>query len=225
MRFATSLLLASAAALSAAPKPKPAFRFSPVPSASPVVAEQRREAQQQHTDALKLLSEGKLVEARTGFQNVLNLSPNNPSALLNLGIVEQRLKNYSESERILRRAVQAAPTSGTGWLLLGTVSLEQGRTDAAFAHFAQAAYLDPKNPQTRVYLAITLARKGWNSAAEDEFRAALELDGNLADAHYNLATLYMQRVPPAIELARRHYHQAIRLGAAPDPALAARFDE
>ena len=28
-----------------------------------------------------------------------------------------------------------------------------------------------------------------------------------------------------VELARRHYHQAIRLGAAPDPALAARFDD
>jgi Flp pilus assembly protein TadD len=225
MKAVAALLLIGAAALAADAKSKPAFRFSPVPSATNVVVEQRREAQRQHTEALQQLADGKLKEARVGFQNVLNLSPNNPSALLNLGIVEQRLKNYSESERILRRAVQVSPTSGTGWLLLGTVCLEQGRTDAAFAHFAQAAYLDPKNPQTRIYLAVALARKGWNSAAEDEFRAALELDGNQADAHYNLATLYMQRIPPAIELARRHYHQALRLGAAPDPALAARFDE
>ena len=204
---------------------KPSFRISPVPYASPVVTEQRKEAQKEHNQALKLLTAGNLHEARTAFQKVLNLSPNNPAALINLGIVEQRLGNFSESERILRRAVQASPTSGAGWLLLGVVSLEQGKLDAAFAHFAQAAYLDSKNPQTHVYLAVTLARKGWNSAAEDEFRRALELNGNLADAHYNLAALYLQRIPPAIELARRHYQRSLDLGAKPDPAIAARFDE
>ena len=204
---------------------KPAFRISPVPYASPVVTEQRKEAQKAHNEALKLLAAGDLKEARTAFQKVLNLSPNNPAALINLGIVEQRLSNFSESERILRRAVQASPTSGAGWLLLGVVSLEQGKLDAAFAHFAQAAYLDANNPQTHVYLGVTLARKGWNSAAEDEFRRALELNGNLADAHYNLAALYLQRIPPAIELARRHYQRSLDLGAKPDPAIAARFDE
>jgi tetratricopeptide (TPR) repeat protein len=204
---------------------KPGFRVSPVPYASPVVAEQRKEAQKQHNDALEALAAGRLEDARTGFQKVLNLSPNNPAALINLGIVEQRLSNYSESERMLRRAVQAAPNSGAGWLLLGVVSLEQGKNEAAFAHFAQAVYHEPKNPQTHVYLAVSLARKGWNAAAEEEFRAALELEPKLADAHYNLAVLYLQHAPPAVELARRHYQRALDLGAAPDPAVAARFDE
>jgi Flp pilus assembly protein TadD len=221
--LAVAVLCGSAAL--AAEKKTPGFRITPVPQASPVIVEQRKEAQNQHASALKLLTDGKLADARTAFQKVLNLSPNNPAALINLGIVEQRLKNYSEAERLLRRAVQAAPTSGAGWLLLGVVSLEQGKHDAAFAHFAQAAYLAPQNAQPHMYLAVALARKGWNEAAESEFRTALEIDERLADAHYNLAVLYLQHTPPAVELARRHYQRALDLGANPDPSIAAKFTD
>ena len=35
-------------------------------------------------------------------------------------------------------------------------------------------------------------------------RKAIELDETYAEAHYNLAVLYLERQPPAIELARRH---------------------
>ena len=220
----TAALLLFTLAAQAAEKATPTFRISPVPYASPVATEQRKAAQTLHSEALKHLLDGKLNEARTAFQKVLNLSPNNPAALINLGICEQRLRNNAEAERLLRRAVQAAPTSGTAWLLLGVASLEQGKIDAAFAHFAQAAYLDPKNPQPHLYLAVTLAKKGWKDAAEHEFRRTLELDDRLADAHYNLAALYLQHAPPAVELARRHYHRALDLGANPDPALAAKLD-
>ena len=221
-RFAA--LLFFVAATHAAENQPPSFRISPVPFAYPVANEQRKVAQTLHSEALKLLLDGKLKDARTAFQKVLNLSPNNPAALINLGICEQRLGNNSESERLLRRAVQAAPTSGAGWLLLGVASLEQGKVEAAFAHFAQAAYLDPKNPQPHLYLAVTLARKNWKDAAEDEFRRALELDDRIADAHYNLAVLYLQHAPPAVELARRHYQRALDLGAAADPAVAAKLE-
>lgn len=223
MKTRLAALALCAAPLIAAEKAAPSFRVTPVPYASPVLVEQRKEAQNQHAEALTLLSENKLRDARTAFQKVLNLSPNNPAALINLGIVEQRLKNFGDAERSLRRAVQAAPTSGAGWLLLGVVSMEQGKSEAAFAHFAQAAYLEPKNPQARLYLAVSLARKGWNSGAEDEFRAALELNDRIADAHYNLAVLYLQRTPPAVELARRHYQRSLDLGAPEDPKVSAKL--
>jgi Flp pilus assembly protein TadD len=61
--------------------------------------------------------------------------------------------------------------------------------------------------------------KGWYSAAEDEMRKAIELAPEYAEAHYNLAVFYLERNPPATELARRHYHKSVDLGGAPDPAL------
>lgn len=54
-------------------------------------------------------------------------------------------------------------------------------------------------------------------------RRALELNPKSPDAHYNLAMIYMERVPPAVELARRHYIRSIELGAPPDEKLAERI--
>jgi hypothetical protein len=45
------------------------------------------------------------------------------------------------------------------------------------------------------------------------------LDETYGEAHYNLAVLYLERQPPAIELARRHYYRALNLGAEPDAEL------
>ena len=40
-----------------------------------------------------------------------------------------------------------------------------------------------------------------------------------ADAHFNLAVIYATALPPAKELAKRHYARATSLGAEPDASL------
>jgi len=50
-------------------------------------------------------------------------------------------------------------------------------------------------------------------------RKAIELDEQYAEAHFNLAVLYLERQPPAVELARRHYYRALKLGAEHDDEL------
>ena len=70
-------------------------------------------------------------------------------------------------------------------------------------------------------LGLALGRKSWNSGAESELRRSLELEPEDAGAHYNLAVIYLQRNPPAVELARRHYYRAVDLGGAPDQSVEA----
>jgi Flp pilus assembly protein TadD len=50
-------------------------------------------------------------------------------------------------------------------------------------------------------------------------RRAVEIRPDYADAHFNLAVFCLERDPPAVELARRHYRRALDLGAAPDPLV------
>jgi tetratricopeptide (TPR) repeat protein len=101
---------------------------------------------------------------------------------------------------------------------------EQGKLDAAHAHLAQAVLYAPKNAQAHQFFGVVLGRKGWYAPGEEELRRAVELDEKSADSHYNLAVLYLQRDPPAVELARRHYQRALELGAKADPELAKKFD-
>jgi Flp pilus assembly protein TadD len=138
---------------------------------------------------------------------------------INLGLVEYRQKNYAEAERLLLRAVRLQPQNGLGWMLLGVIEFDQDKLDAALAALAQAVLWEPKNALAHHYLGVTVGKKGWYSGAEDEMRKAIELQPNYAEAHFNLAVFYLQRNPPAVELARRHYQKALDLGAAHDPEV------
>jgi Tfp pilus assembly protein PilF len=177
-------------------------------------------------DARKALDEGieafkkkDLETARVAFEKLLLLEPANLAALVNLGLVEYRLQHPDEAEKLLKKAVRIEPDAGTAWLTLGIVCYEQDKLDAALAALAQAALLEPKNAKVHNYLAATIGKKGWGSGAESELQKAIQLDADYADAHFNLAVFYLQRNPPAIELARRHYQKALDLGAPADPLV------
>jgi Tfp pilus assembly protein PilF len=175
------------------------------------------EAQKLSKRAIIAMGKGDLNAARQDFLKVLESAPDNVPTMINLGLVEYRSKHLEEAERRLQTAVHLAPETSLGWLILGIVQYDRSRFDYALASLAQAAVLDPKNAMVHQYLGVTIGQKGWYSGAEDEMRKALEIDPGYAEAHFNLAIFYLQRNPPAVELARRHYQRALELGAAPDP--------
>jgi Flp pilus assembly protein TadD len=198
----------------------PSFRIGPAGDLNrPGKKSVSSEAQKITDRALGAFRKGDLTAAKKDFTKVLQLAPNNAATLINLGLIEYRQKNLAEAEKLLQQAVRSEPDAGLAWLLLGVIRYDQENYDAALAALAQAAYLEPKDARTHHYLGVTIGKKGWYSGAEEEMRRAIELDPNYAEAHYNLAVFYLQRVPPAVELARRHYYKALDLGAEPDAGL------
>ncbi|MEZ0299396.1 MAG: tetratricopeptide repeat protein, partial [Candidatus Methylacidiphilales bacterium] len=89
----------------------------------------------------------------------------------------------------------------------------------AVASLTRAAALNPNNAQTHNYLGIACSQKGWQEAAEQECRKAIQLDANYGDAHFNLAVIYASQKPSNKESARKHYQIAIGLGVPKDPKL------
>jgi len=174
------------------------------------------EAQKIATRALRAFQKGDLAAAKKDFQKVLEIVPGNVATTINLGLIEYRQRNLEAAEKLLAGCVRAAPDAGLAWLILGVVQYDRDKLDAALASLAQAVLLQPKDARAHHYLGVTIGKKGWYSGAEEEMRKAIELEPNYAEAHFNLALFYLQRVPPALELARRHYHKAVDLGAAPD---------
>jgi len=156
------------------------------------------------------------TEIRTRLEKILEAEPENAAALVDLGSLEYRKQHPDEAEKLLTRATRAKPEMAAAWLTLGVVECETGKLDAALAALSQAVLLEPRNAKAHSYLGVTVGRKGWLDGAEAELLRALELDEKLAEAHFNLAVVYLQENPPMVELARRHYHRARDLGAAPD---------
>lgn len=178
------------------------------------------EAQRTARRATAAFEKGDLAVAKAEFERVLQLAPGNPAASINLGLIAYRQKRFDDAETLLRDVVRARPEAGLAWLILGIIYYEQDKLDAALAALAQAVYLEPKDARAHHYLGVTIGRRGWYLGAEDEMRRALELQPDYPEAHYNLAVFYLQRHPPALELARRHYQKALDLGAAPDAEIA-----
>ena len=159
---------------------------------------------------------GNFAGAREAYLRVLKIEPDNLPALVNLGSTEYRLGNSREGERLLRRSLQIKPDNPTAWLNLGIIYLERDEPMRSLAAIAQAVAQDPNDAVTRNYLGVAAGRNRWFDAAESELRRAIELQPDYADAHFNLAVFCLERNPPAVELARRHYKKALELGAAPD---------
>jgi Flp pilus assembly protein TadD len=211
-------LLLTLGAMASAQAPR--FRIGPsVELNEPGKKKASEEAQKIANRALAAFSKGELDAARKDFLKVLELAPGNQPTLINLGLLEYRAKKYDDAEKMLLRVVRAEPENGLGWLVLGVIYYDQDKFDSALAALSQAVLYEPKDARAHHYLGVTVGRKGWYLGAEDEMRKAIALAPDYAEAHFNLAVFYLQRTPPAVELARRHYQQALNLGAAPDPSV------
>ena len=166
---------------------------------------------------------GDFRSAVRAYQEVLQLVPNNLVGLVNLGVAQYRLGDTVSAEKNLKRALSLRLETGVAWLTLGTMYMDQNHLNEALAALAQARVYDSQNARVHNYLGVVMNRLGWSDAAESELRTAIELNTTYSDAHYNLAVVYMDRQPPSIELAKRHYYAAVNLGAARDARMEKNF--
>jgi len=192
----------------------------PAPSPTPFGNTEARQAALQGGRAF---AAGNLTEAEKLYARSLALDPSAPAVLVSMAAVKTRLGKTDESLAFTRRALSADWSNPAAWLLLGMNSLELKRDDEALADLMQAAVRDDANPRAHNYLGIAAGRKGLGELSERELRRAAELDQEYADAHFNLAVFYLNRTPPLIEMARRHYQRALDLGSPRDPSVEARL--
>ncbi len=157
--------------------------------------------------------------ARTAWDSVLKLEPNNAAALSNLGKVHYQLGDHEAARNSLEKATALKPELVDSWLTLGQVYLELKAPMMAVSATTRGVAENPADARSHNTLAIVLKRIGWTNGAEAELQKALDLDPEYAEAHFNLAVLYLERKPPSLEMAGRHYRKARSLGAEPDEII------
>lgn len=154
--------------------------------------------------------------ARKHYKEMLAQDPLNALTHANLGAVEQQAGNLTDAQALFSRAVAINPDLQQTWVALGLVSYEKGDLYHALHAISRAIHEDPMDAKAHNYLAAVTKKLGWLDAAEAELQRAIELNPAYGNAHFNLALTYLERKPPALELAKRHYEKAVALGAAPD---------
>ena len=154
--------------------------------------------------------------ARKAYEEMLKVEPVNALVWANLGAVEQQAGNLNASVEAFEQSVRFNPALVQSWIALGLAYSERGDLYRAVSALSRAVHEDPTDARAHNYLAIVGNRLGWTSMAQAEFEKAIQLRPDYGIAHFNLALTYLEQRPPAVELARRHYEQAVKLGVEKD---------
>ncbi|MGK0188966.1 MAG: Flp pilus assembly protein TadD [Verrucomicrobiales bacterium] len=154
--------------------------------------------------------------AKAAYEEMLESAPDNALTLSNLGAVEFQIGDTANARTHLERAVQQQPRLAATWTTLALIYYQEKDLHLALSAISRAVHERPNNARARNYLGVIIKSLGWSNGAEAELQRAIKIDPNYAEAHFNLALMFLERKPPAIELASRHYAKARALGAAPD---------
>jgi tetratricopeptide (TPR) repeat protein len=163
--------------------------------------------------------EGRYAEAESGFLEYLRYLPQNVPCLCNLGVLKISMKNYSEAEYYLEKALAIDGKSGLANYLLGRAYFLQDKLDEALAKLETGLTYDPQNAKAHNCVGVISTRKGWVTRAERAFTNAVSIDPEYGDAHFNLAVLYATREQPDANEAGKHYFRALHLGIPRDATI------
>ena len=106
---------------------------------------------------------------------------------LKQGLALQQAGKLQEAARIYSDIVEEQPDNAEAWHLLGTIEIMQGRHESALALIKKALGLKPRSA---VYLhnrAYVMGALGKLAEAEADYREAIRLRPNYAEAYFNLS--------------------------------------
>lgn len=120
------------------------------------------------------------------FKRAVDITPNNTSALIDLGVVSMEQKQYDAGIRLLDRAAQLEPDNSRAIFNRGRAALQVGDNVTAERYLERSVQLSP-DPKSWLYLASAKLRLGKPGDGEFAARQAIALEPTAADAHLILA--------------------------------------
>ena len=136
-----------------------------------------------------LLQAGYPEQALPYLEEMLLRTPDNPKALLAVGLIHLQAKRLSKARAALDRAVTVAPELSEAWNELGGVESEAGDSAAALRCYEKALALAPDLSYVLVNTAQAQDRLGNFAEAERLYRRALAADPKHAEAPDKLGLL------------------------------------
>jgi hypothetical protein len=185
-----------------------------------------RSAKELPAAAIALLADAKRDVANQDFAGaeekylqIMKSDPKNPAVLTDLASIQVNLNHLTDAEKNIKAALVIEPDNDYSLFVLGRLRLAQGKFDDALDALGRAAQINPEDAEIQNNLGVALSEKGLRVPAEAALRKAVQIDPGCADAHANLAFVYITQQPPLVELARWHYEKALAAGHPHNPAI------
>jgi len=135
------------------------------------------EAQEMFLRAVRLEEiPGRLDEAKTAYEAILDMQPNHAAAAINLGTIYYNERDFDSAERMYRRATEADPEYALAFFDLGNVLDEQQRLEEAIAAYEGALKLVPQYADAHYNLALAYERSKEPRRALRHWTAYVRLD-------------------------------------------------
>jgi len=126
------------------------------------------------------LSQARLDQAISQFQQELVINPSNPNVYYKLADAYLRAEQFDDAERLLQRSIWLDPNSSGPYILLGSVLLKKHEPELAARSLQRAIRMDPGNPMAHQLLGHAYRTLGQSADADRELRQAADLNRNPA---------------------------------------------
>ena len=199
-----------------APKPEPTSLTEDLNALSP----QAREIADLGT---KLYQEKRFFDAVIIFRRALKVAPDNLFVIAHVAIAKIQVGKITDARVGLEKVLLKKPKD---LLVLTNLAIVYSRLkayDKAIATLKQILEIDPQNAIAHHDMGVVLGKTGELKESEQYLLRSIALDPNYAKAHLNLASMYLQQTPPALDLARASYEKAKSLGCAADSKIESRL--
>lgn len=160
-------------------------------------------------ETLALHQQGRLAEARAGYERILALQPHHADALHLLGVATLQGGDAATAVTLIDQAIALCPTNPEFHLNQAIALRAQGRLEAALDCHDRALVLNPDLLNGHLGRAALQKALGRLDAAATSYERALALRPDLAEAHYNLGNLQLDLQRP--EAAAASYERALAL--------------
>jgi tetratricopeptide (TPR) repeat protein len=114
---------------------------------------------------------------------------------------------WKDSITLYQHALKVTEDNSLAHINIALPLFEQGRIDEAIRHMTQAIQIAPKSRQALNALGLYLYKAGRIDEAADCFQKVLEIDPAYAEAHFNIASILMDKGDYAA--AVKHYRIAL----------------
>jgi type II protein arginine methyltransferase len=143
---------------------------------------------------------GNFSEAKTGYQAVLALRPNDSDALFNLAVCERELHRLDAAIEIYTTYTKAHPNAIEGWVNLAECHQQLGQYQQAIAAAERAIKITPTSFRPWLIKADTLKAAGDYAAAIHQYKNANQCEPNAASyLGMGLAQKALKQIPQALE--------------------------